>query len=100
MQFIDLCIMLGCDYCETIRGIGPVKALELITRHRTIEAALQHIDNKVSLSLTPLPFLSFYSKKFLCFFYVHSRSTKCPMIGTSKRPASSSKTPMCWTPRI
>ena len=21
-QFIDLCILLGCDYCETIKGIG------------------------------------------------------------------------------
>jgi len=24
-QFIDLCILLGCDYCDKIRGIGPKK---------------------------------------------------------------------------
>jgi hypothetical protein len=29
-QFIDLCILMKCDYCGTIRGIGPKRALELI----------------------------------------------------------------------
>ena len=29
-QFIDLCIMCGCDYCSNIKGIGPVRALALI----------------------------------------------------------------------
>jgi len=36
-EFIDLCILLGCDYCDSIRGIGPVRALELIRQHKTIE---------------------------------------------------------------
>jgi flap endonuclease-1 len=25
-QFVDLCIMLGCDYCDSIKGIGPKTA--------------------------------------------------------------------------
>jgi flap endonuclease-1 len=25
-QFVDLCILLGCDYCDTVRGIGPKTA--------------------------------------------------------------------------
>jgi flap endonuclease-1 len=25
-QFVDLCILLGCDYCDTIKGIGPKTA--------------------------------------------------------------------------
>ncbi|RXN22089.1 flap endonuclease 1 [Labeo rohita] len=29
-QFIDLCILLGCDYCGTIKGIGPKRAIDLI----------------------------------------------------------------------
>lgn len=29
-QFIDLCILCGCDYCGRIPGIGPVRALEKI----------------------------------------------------------------------
>lgn len=44
--FIDLCIMLGCDYCDTIRGIGPKRAFELITKHKSIEEILQNIDKK------------------------------------------------------
>jgi flap endonuclease-1 len=36
--------MLGCDYCETIRGIGPKRAIDLITEHKTIENVLAKID--------------------------------------------------------
>jgi len=43
-SFIDLCILLGCDYCDTIRGIGPKRALELITKHKNIETILKKID--------------------------------------------------------
>eukprot|EP00656_Telonema_subtile_P024794 TRINITY_DN26961_c0_g1_i2.p1 TRINITY_DN26961_c0_g1~~TRINITY_DN26961_c0_g1_i2.p1 ORF type:complete len:416 (+),score=144.42 TRINITY_DN26961_c0_g1_i2:66-1313(+) len=43
-QFIDLCILCGCDYTSTIRGIGPKKALDLIKSHGTIEKALEKID--------------------------------------------------------
>eukprot|EP00116_Pleurobrachia_bachei_P003326 sb/3463588/ len=43
-QFIDLCILLGCDYCDTIKGIGPKKALTLITEHGSIEEILKKID--------------------------------------------------------
>ncbi|KXS20171.1 PIN domain-like protein [Gonapodya prolifera JEL478] len=45
-QFIDLCILLGCDYCESIKGIGPAKAYELVKKHGTIEEVLKHIDTK------------------------------------------------------
>ena len=29
-EFVDLCILMGCDYVPNIRGIGPKKAFELI----------------------------------------------------------------------
>lgn len=45
-EFIDLCILLGCDYCESIRGIGPKRAIELIKQHRSIEKILDHLDKK------------------------------------------------------
>ena len=33
-EFIDLCIILcGCDYTDTIRGIGPKTALKLVKEH-------------------------------------------------------------------
>ncbi|CAI5439584.1 unnamed protein product [Caenorhabditis angaria] len=43
-QFIDLCILLGCDYCGTIRGVGPKRAVELIKQHKDIETILENID--------------------------------------------------------
>ncbi|XP_033755645.1 flap endonuclease 1-like isoform X2 [Pecten maximus] len=45
-EFIDLCILLGCDYCESIRGIGPKRAIDLIKQHKSIEEILKHLDTK------------------------------------------------------
>ena len=45
-QFVDLCILLGCDYCDTIRGVGPKTALKLIREHKSIERIVQNIDTK------------------------------------------------------
>jgi flap endonuclease-1 len=36
-QFIDLCILCGCDFTCTIPKIGPVNALKLIKKHNSIE---------------------------------------------------------------
>ncbi|XP_077869477.1 flap endonuclease 1-like isoform X2 [Saccoglossus kowalevskii] len=45
-EFIDLCILLGCDYCDSIRGIGPKRAIDLIRQHKTIEEVIAHLDSK------------------------------------------------------
>jgi len=45
-QFVDLCILLGCDYCDTIRGVGPKTALKLIRDHKCIEEILKNLDDK------------------------------------------------------
>lgn len=45
-QFIDLCILLGCDYCDSIRGIGPVRAMQLIEKHGNIENVLENLDKE------------------------------------------------------
>jgi flap endonuclease-1 len=36
-EFIDLCILCGCDYTEGIPKVGPVTALNIIKKHRSIE---------------------------------------------------------------
>ena len=36
-EFLDICIMSGCDYCENIKGIGPNKSYQNIKEHKTIE---------------------------------------------------------------
>lgn len=43
---IDLCILLGCDYVPSIRGIGPKRAIELIRQYKNIEGVLEKIDSK------------------------------------------------------
>jgi flap endonuclease-1 len=42
-QFIDLCILLGCDYVDPVKGIGPKVALELIRKHKTLENVVEEI---------------------------------------------------------
>ena len=40
-QFIDLGILMGCDYCDSIKGIGGKKGLELIKTYGSIEQILE-----------------------------------------------------------
>ena len=42
-QFVDLCILCGCDYCSTIKGIGPKTALKLIREHKSIEKIIEKL---------------------------------------------------------
>lgn len=39
-QFIDLCILLGCDYLDPIKGVGPSTALKLIREHKNLEGVV------------------------------------------------------------
>ncbi|XP_030630354.1 probable flap endonuclease 1 homolog [Chanos chanos] len=45
-EFVDLCILLGCDYCDKICGLGPRRALKLIQEHRTIEEVVLNVNRK------------------------------------------------------
>ena len=45
-QFVDFCILCGCDYTDTIRGIGGKRALTLIQEHHTIDEVLAHLDKE------------------------------------------------------
>ena len=43
-EFIDLCILCGCDYTKNIGGIGPVRAFKLIQDEKNIENVLAKIE--------------------------------------------------------
>ncbi|KAI5298561.1 Elongation of fatty acids protein 2, partial [Ascosphaera atra] len=43
VQFIDLCILLGCDYLDPIPKVGPNTALKLIREHGTLEKVVEFI---------------------------------------------------------
>lgn len=45
-EFVDLCILLGCDYCDKIRGVGPKSALKLVQEHKSIDKIIKNIDKK------------------------------------------------------
>jgi flap endonuclease-1 len=45
-QFVDLCILMGCDYCDSIKGIGPKTALKMIREYKNMETLLSKIDRK------------------------------------------------------
>jgi flap endonuclease-1 len=45
-EFVDLCILFGCDYCPTIKGIGHVKAFALITKYKSISNIINAVNKK------------------------------------------------------
>ncbi|KAJ3030829.1 Elongation of fatty acids protein 2, partial [Rhizophlyctis rosea] len=49
IQFIDFCILSGCDFSSTLRNIGPVTAMKLLKSHKSIEGILSHISTSPKL---------------------------------------------------
>ena len=46
-QLVDMCILMGTDFNEGIKGIGPKKGLKLIKDHGDIEHVLAHIGQEI-----------------------------------------------------
>lgn len=45
-EFIDFCILCGCDYCDSIKNIGSTRAYELIKEYHSIEEILKNLDTE------------------------------------------------------
>merc|ERR1719313_3244052 len=43
-QFIDFCILSGCDYCDTLKGVGPSTAIKMLLQHGSLEKVLENLD--------------------------------------------------------
>ena len=56
-QFRELCILLGCDYCDRIPGYGIVRNLKLIRSYTTIEVILDQ--EKRMKKNTPKDYMDF-----------------------------------------
>ena len=41
-QFVELCILCGCDYCPSINKIGSITAYKLVKTHGCVENFLHH----------------------------------------------------------
>ncbi|KAF2012171.1 flap endonuclease 1 [Aaosphaeria arxii CBS 175.79] len=50
-QFIDLCILLGCDYLDPIKGIGPSTAVKLIREHKNLEGVHEHMKSSTKYTI-------------------------------------------------
>ncbi|KAB2570467.1 DNA repair protein [Lasiodiplodia theobromae] len=50
-QFIDLCILLGCDYLDPIKGVGPSTALKLIRDHKNLEGVVKFFESSSKYTL-------------------------------------------------
>ncbi len=44
-KFVDLCILLGCDYLDPVPKVGPSTAYNLICEHKTLENVVDYIKN-------------------------------------------------------
>lgn len=42
-EFIDFCILCGSDYTDSIKNLGPVRALSFIKEHKNIENVLEFL---------------------------------------------------------
>ena len=45
-QFVELCILLGCDYLEPIKGVGPKSALKLLREHGSLAKVVRNLREK------------------------------------------------------
>lgn len=41
-----MCILLGCDYLEPIKGVGPKSALKLLREHGGLGEVVEHLREK------------------------------------------------------
>lgn len=48
-QLIDMAILMGTDFNEGIKGIGPKRALKLIKKHGSIERVLSELDMSIDI---------------------------------------------------
>ena len=48
-QFIDVCVLCGCDYAQKIYKIGVKKGYDMMKRYGCIEKIIEHIDGNPSL---------------------------------------------------
>lgn len=48
-EFVDLCILCGCDYCSTIPKLNYTTAYELISKYKNIEEIIENVKGTYSI---------------------------------------------------
>ena len=63
LEFVDLCILCGCDYTCKINKVAYITAYKLITQHRTIEKIIENIRSIEKYNITDDFLSTFYFQK-------------------------------------
>jgi len=61
-QFIDMCILCGCDYTIKINAIGSINAFKLIKKYKSIENIIENIKDNAKYKINE-EFLSNFNYK-------------------------------------
>ncbi|KAM4728436.1 putative flap endonuclease 1 homolog [Anableps anableps] len=93
-ELVDLCILLGCDYCDKIPGLGPKRALTLIQKHRTIENVVLHINRQTH----PVPQLWKYKEARKIF--LNATETPVPDLVWTEPDEEAVVNFLCHTKRV
>lgn len=59
-QLIIMGILIGTDYAEGVKNVGPKTALKLVKEHKTLKKVLQHVEWKAEVSAEDI--LEFFMK--------------------------------------
>jgi flap endonuclease-1 len=62
LEFVDLCILCGCDYVDRIKGIGPITSYKYIKKHHTIEEVVKYLLTTKYKKLIPNDYVEKYEK--------------------------------------
>ena len=66
-QFLDFCILCGCDYCPVIPRIGEATAMKLIKTHGTIEEIIEKTKTKYAYPENYIDMFNEAKKNFKIF---------------------------------
>tara|TARA_X000001036_G_scaffold440081_1_gene494265 strand:+ start:7527 stop:8573 length:1047 start_codon:yes stop_codon:yes gene_type:complete len=61
-EFVDFCIICGCDYCGTVSKVGPVGAYSAIKKYKNIETWLDNMNENIKKHPSVIEFRSKYEK--------------------------------------
>jgi flap endonuclease-1 len=50
-QFVDLCILCGCDYCSSIKKVGAKTALKYIKQFGSLERVVDYLRREKNIEL-------------------------------------------------
>ena len=63
-QWIDFCILCGCDYCDRIPSLGPKNAIKLIKQYENVPNILENTKDKYKI---PDNYIDNYNKSLEIF---------------------------------